>query len=139
IAWSLALLFWLLRLVVYRPRLRHEKVEIALFIFLGLTVISSVFSFEPAISIRKLVAVSLVSIAYLVAEQARSAAFRRRAVAVLLIGGFVSVLGTLFFLARGQNLKVISITADSPLRAAGVIEGDTLWRIDSHGMNDPSD
>jgi hypothetical protein len=80
-----------------------------------------------------------VSIAYLIAEQAKDEKFRRRAVTLLLVGCFVSVLGTLFFLARGQNLKVISMTADSPLRAAGVVEGDTLWRIDRHGMNTPAD
>ncbi len=139
IAWSFALLFWLLRLIVYRPRWRHEKVEIAMFVFLGLTVVSSVFSYEPVISIRKLVPVGLVSIAYLIAEQAKNEKFRRWAVGLLLAGCFVSVLGTLFFLARGQNLKVIAMTPDSPLRAAGVIEGDTLWRIDRQGMNTPAD
>jgi hypothetical protein len=139
IAWSFALLFWLLRLIVYRPRIRRDWIEIAMFVFLGLTVVSSIFSYEPVISIRKLVPVGLVSIAYLVAEQARDEKFRRRAVAVLLAGCFVSVLGTLFFLARGQNLKVISMTADSPLRAGGVIEGDTLWRIDHQGINTPAD
>src|SRR3954452_3924929 len=103
IAWSFALLFWLLRLIVYRPRIRRDWIEIAMFVFLGLTVVSSIFSYEPYISIRKLVPVGLVSIAYLVAEQARDEKFRRRAVAVLLVGCFVSVIGTLFFLARGQN------------------------------------
>ena len=139
IAWSFALLFWLLRLVVYRPRLRRDRIEIAMFVFLGLTVISSIFSYEPVTSIRKLVPVGLVSIAYLIAEQARDEKFRRRAVVLLLAGCFVSVIGTLFFLARGQNLKVIAMTPDSPLRAAGVVEGDTLWRIDRYGINDPSD
>ena len=139
IAWSFALLFWLLRLIVYRPRIRREKVEIALFVFLGLTVVSSIFSYEPVISIRKLVPVGLVSIAYLIAEQAKNEKFRRWAVALLLAGCFVSVLGTLFFLARGQNLKVIAMTPDSPLRTAGVIEGDTLWRMDGRGMNTPAD
>ncbi|MFL6374328.1 MAG: O-antigen ligase family protein [Pyrinomonadaceae bacterium] len=139
IAWSFALLFWLLRLIVYRPRLRHDKLEIAMFVFLGLTVVSSIFSFEQVISIRKLVPVGLVSIAYLIAEQAKDEKFRRRAVTLLLIGCFVSVLGTLFFLVRGQNLKIIAMTPDSPLRAAGVIEGDTLWRIDRQGINTPAD
>ena len=139
IAWSFALLFWLLRLIVYRPRIRRDWIEIAMFAFLGLTVVSSIFSYEPVTSIRKLVPVGLVSIAYLVTEQARDEKFRRRAVTLLLVGCFVSVIGTLFFLARGQNLKVISMTADSPLRAAGVIEGDTLWRIDRQGINTPSD
>src|SRR5437868_5663809 len=69
IAWSFALLFWLLRLIVYRPRFRREKIEIAMFVFLGLTVLSSALSYEPVISLRKLVPVGLVSIAYLVAEQ----------------------------------------------------------------------
>jgi O-antigen ligase len=31
------------------------------------------------------------------------------------------------------------MTADSPLRAGGVIEGDTLWRIDHQGINTPAD
>jgi hypothetical protein len=138
-AWALALFFWLIRLVFERPRFEKAALEIALLAFLGLTIISSVFSYEPEISIRKLVPVSLVTIVYLVASQARAATFRRRAVAILLAGAAVSVIGTLTFLAIGQNLKVIALTPNSPLRAAGVIEGDTILRIGGERIDTPND
>src|SRR3569832_2416098 len=47
IAWSLAVLFWLLRLSVYRPRIRSDWIEIAMFVFLVLTALSSIFSNKP--------------------------------------------------------------------------------------------
>jgi hypothetical protein len=139
-AWALAIFFWLIRLVFVRPRFkRPDMLELALLAFLGLTVLSSICSYVPDISIRKLVPVSLVTIAYLVAQQAKDVKFRRKALAVLLIGAFVSVVGTLAFLAIGQNLKVVAMTPENPLRTVGVIEGDTLWRIDGHGINSPAD
>lgn len=138
-AWALVLLFWIVRSVFVRPRIRVQAFDIALLAFLGLTVLSSFFSYEPAVSLRKLVAVSLVTIVYLVGGVAKDDWFRRWAVTLLLLGGVVSVLGTLYFLARGQNLKVNTLTTDSVLRTAGIREGDTILRADGELVNSPVD
>ncbi len=138
-AWAFALLFWILRAIWVRPRFSFAAIDLALLTFLGLTLLSSVLSYEPTVSLRKLVAVSLVTIVYLVMSVATDQSYRRAALFTLLAGAFLSVLGTLYFLAVGQNLKVVSMTPDSPLRAAGVKEGDTLWRIDGNGVNSADD
>src|SRR4051812_3835245 len=66
-AWAFGLLFWIIRSFAVTPRPKFEKFDIALFTFVGLSLVSSVFSYEPAVSIRKMVSVSLVTIVYLVA------------------------------------------------------------------------
>src|SRR4051812_29343889 len=70
-AWGLALLFWFIKLAYVRPWLGRTSLELAVLAFVGLTLLSSFFSYEPAISIRKMASVSLVTIVYLVAENVK--------------------------------------------------------------------
>ena len=71
-AWALALLFWLLRLVYVRPSFARDGISIVVLVFVGLTLISSIFSYEPEVSLRKMVGVSLVSITFLVASAVKT-------------------------------------------------------------------
>ena len=126
IAWSLALLFWLIRLAFVRPTFKTDGITTAILAFVGLSLVSSFFSYEPQVSLRKMVAVSLVTIVHLVAQNLRDTKMVRRAVVILLISGTVAVAYAIGKFAIGTNLKVTKLTAESPLRAAGVQEGDTI-------------
>lgn len=126
IAWSFALLFWIIRLFYKRPGLRREGIDLAMLAFVGLTALSSVFSYEQEVSVRKLVSVSLVTIVYLVSEYISDRKMLRRLVCVLLIGGGVSVAYTFGTFAIGKNLKLVALTEDSPLKHAGIESGDTV-------------
>ena len=64
IAWSLALLFWLIRAVFVRPVFRQDAIGLAILAFVALSLVSSVFSYEREVSLRKMVGVSLVTIVY---------------------------------------------------------------------------
>ena len=44
-AWAFAVLFWLIRLIFVRPRWRCEPFDLAVLAFVGLTLISSLFSY----------------------------------------------------------------------------------------------
>ena len=120
---------------------RHFEgcIDLALLAFIALTVISSIVSYEPEVSIRKLVPVSLVTIAYLVAGQAREVRFRRRMIAVLLISAVATVIWTFGVLAVGKNLKVTELSATSPLRAADLRENDTILKLGGETVSSPAD
>src|SRR3954453_15302851 len=69
IAWTCGMLFWIARLVVRpRKRLYRTPLDYALLGFFILTLVSSLASYDPEISIGKLRGASLFTIVYLVAE-----------------------------------------------------------------------
>jgi len=138
-AWAFGLLFWLIRATLIRPALPRHAFDLALLAFVGLTVLSSVFSYEPEVSVRKLVAVSLVTIVYLVFDGIRSRKTPRMLVAILLMSAVVTVGYSLASLAIGKNLKINRLSADSPLRAAGVEENDTILTADGVDVHSPDD
>lgn len=139
IAWSFALLFWILRAVVVRPKFSASAFDLAVIAFVGLTIVSAIFSYEPEVSMRKLVSVSLVTIVYLVASNVRDVKTARRLTVILIASGLISVAYVLGSFAIGKNLKVVTLTADSPLRVAGVQEGDTILKADGQDISSPSD
>lgn len=138
-AWSLALLFWIFRAVLVRPRVKAASMDLAVLAFVGLTIVSSFFSYEPEVSLRKLASVSLVTIVYLVSTNVRGTNMLRRLVAVLLIGAGVSAVYALGNFAIGRNLKVNVLTAESPLRLAGVMENDTIQKVNGKSVSSPDD
>ena len=140
-SWAFGLLFWMIRSVVSRDTgWRPQAIDLAIFAFTGLTILSSFFSYERAESLHKLVAVSLLTIVYLVSQNIRKVATARRMVALMLIAGMVTVVWTLGLLATGKNLKIIHLTADSPLRTATphpISEGDTLLSVNGTSVASP--
>ncbi len=137
IAWSLAILFWLIRLAFVRPTFKTDGFAIAILAYVGLSLVSSFFSYEPQVSLRKMVGVSLVTIVYLVAQNIRDTKRVRRVIVILLISGSVAAAYAIGKFAVGTNLKVTKLTADSPLRAAGVHEGDTILRANGLSVASP--
>jgi hypothetical protein len=138
-AWALAILFWLIRLIFVRPKGRLAAFDIALLAFVGLTLISSFFSYEPRVSLGKMAAVSLVSIVYLASEYVSDLAIMRRILVILLASGFVACIYSFAGLAVGKNLKVVRLTADSPLRSAGVDDGYTILKANGIEINSPGE
>jgi len=126
IAWAFALFFWIVRAVFVRPKFSTSGFDLAVISFLGLTILSAIFSYEPEVSMRKLVSVSLVTIVYLVSANIREIKTARWLTAILIFSGLISVAYVLGNFAIGKNLKVTQLAADSPLRTAGVEEGDTV-------------
>jgi O-antigen ligase len=139
-AWLLAMLLWTVRLVIRpRPALRRTPVDYALLGFFILTFISALCSYEPFISIGKLRAASLFTIVYVAAENVRSRRMMRALVLTLVASCMINVVYTLGSYARGRGLKVVSMSVDSPLRAAGVREGDTLLEVEGRRVGSPEE
>ena len=139
-AWLLALLFWVARFFVRpRPVLHRTPVDYALLGFFILTFLSALLSYEPDVSIGKLRAASLFTIVYLVAENTRSRPVLRALVLTIVASSMINVVYTFGVLATGRGIKVETLTAASPLRAAGIREGDTLLKVNGRPLREPSE
>lgn len=138
-AWAFGLLLWIIRCFFVKPLPKFEKLDLAVFAFIGLTLVSSLFSYEQSVSLRKMVSVSLVTIVYLVATNLREKRTLHRMLVLTLAGCFVACAYTFATLAVGKNLKVLKLSAESPLRAAGVEENDTILRANGRDVTVPDD
>ncbi|MDX6271559.1 MAG: hypothetical protein QOD28_2782 [Acidobacteriota bacterium] len=140
IAWGLGLLAWLVRLALRpRPQLHRTPLDYALLGFFILTFISALTSYDPDVSIGKLRAASLFTIVYLVAENVTTRRAVRLLVFTLVASCMINVVYTFGQRAIGRGVKVSGLAADSPLRAAGVNEGDTLLRLDGAAFHSPDE
>jgi len=136
-AWGLALLFTLLKLVYVRPKPNWASIDLAILAFIGLTLLSSFFSYEPAVSLRKMASVSLVTLVYLFSANVKTSPQIRRIAVALLVAGVVAAGYAFAVQIIGKNLKVIRLTADSPLRDAGVDDGYTILAVNGVSVSSP--
>lgn len=149
-AWLFALLFWVLRCLV-RPRLTFPRspVLLPLLIFFGATVVSSLLSYERAVSVGKLRAAALFTIVLVVAHAVRSARIRCALALVLLASSLVGVGHTVIQRVFGRGVQVEGVATNSPLtrgifRAESgqtapqpVVDGDTLLEVDGQRVVSP--
>ena len=129
--WVLGLLLWAARFAVRpRPALVRTPVDLPLLLFFSLTVLAAVFSYAPDISISKLRSASLFTILFLVVQNVPSRRVLRSLAFTLIASCMINVLYTFGERAVGRGVRVEGLTAESPLRAAGVADGDTLIELD---------
>ena len=125
----IAVVSWLVRTLTTRSSgLRKSRFDLIIVLNMLWTVISSVLSTEPAVSIAKLQALWSVLLLYL----ARAIVTKRTAlllVAVLIVSGAAGVIYSAYDLVRGRGVVVESVDPLSPLRQVDVSPGDTIWRV----------
>lgn len=140
VAWASGMLFWVVRLLMRpRPRLQRTPLDYALLGFFILTVISSLVSYDPLISIGKLRGASLFTIVYLVAENVSSKRALRYLTYALIASCMINVVYVLAERAVGRGVKVAGLTQAGPLYAAGVRDGDTLLEVDGRALHNPEE
>ena len=126
---SIAGIGWAIRSVQTRSLgLTRSKFDLVIVLSLAWTVLSSLLSEEPSISIAKLTSVWSVFIFYLT----RAVITRRTALllaSVLILSGCVGTLYSAFDLIRGRGVVVESIAPRSPFQQVGILPGDTIWRV----------
>jgi O-antigen ligase len=139
-AWLLGMLFWTARFMFRpRPKTYRTPVDLALLGFFVLTFLTSLTSYDPDVSIGKLRAASLFTIVYLVAESVRDRRVLRALTLTLVASCAIGVMHTFGVFAAGRGVKVRALTADSPLRATGFLEGDTILSVDGAEVQTPED
>jgi hypothetical protein len=139
-AWLLGMLLWVVRLLLRpRPGLYRTPVDFALFGFFVLTFITALTSYDPDVSIGKLRAASLFTVVYLVAQNVVERRILRLLVIVLVASSVANVLFTFGTLAVGRGVKAKELSADSPLLAGGLREGDTVLAAEGVPVKNPTD
>ena len=120
---------WLAGTLVNRkPGFRHTKFDLPIWLFFFWTVISSLLSAEPRISIAKIQSTCVVLLFYLT----QAVVTRRTAillVAVMVLSGVAGTLYSFYDLVRGRGILVEAVSAESPFRSLNVGDGDAIWRI----------
>ena len=152
ISWMCGMLFWVVRFLFRpRPRLSRTPLDYALLGFFILTIISSLFSYDQAISIGKLRAASLFTIVYLFAENVPSKRVVRLLAITLIASCMVNVFYTLGERVVGRGVKVEGVAANSPLRASLFVredrtedptpiqDGDTLLELNGRPLHNPEE
>jgi hypothetical protein len=139
-AWLLAMLCWVLRLCVRpRPALSRTPVDPWLFGFFVLTFLTALTSYNPEVSIGKLRAASLFTVVYVVSQNVRSPRVLRALALTLVVSCALGLVHTFSTYGRGRGVKLQSMTADSPLRAARLVEGDTIISVDGAEVGSPAE
>ncbi len=140
ISWLTGMFLWVVRLFIKpRPRLVRTPLDIALWAFLGWSVITSIFSFAPDISIDRLRGTLLFLIFYFVINVVRT----KRAVIFLafamILSTMVNVVWTPVQRLIGRGVEVHGLAANSPLTKALLMEGDTLLTANGLKLKTPDD
>ncbi len=138
-AWAIGLLCFIIRTFLVKPTWRKEGFDIAVLVFVGLTLVSSIFSYEPQVSLRKMVGVSLVTIVYLVSENLKDRQTLHKIVATLLISSALVAVFSIANFAVGRNFKVWKLADHSPLKIAGVQENDTIQKANDQSIASPEE
>ena len=115
-------------LVTRRFNFTRTPIDLPLLCFASLTVISSIFSTEPGISLPKLKTLLVFGVIYIVATNLRASGV------AFLVGALIvsSLAGVCFSLAEkvwGRGMIVTTIEADSPLAGSRLQPGDVIWMI----------
>ncbi len=140
-AWALGLLTWILRVLVVRPRLQFFRtpVDYPLLAFVILTIITSLTSYAPDISVGKLPAVGLFTIFYITSQGVKS----RRVLRLLALALVASCMVNVLFVAGeriiGRGIKIQGLKVESPLAAADIRDGDTLLSVDGRKLREPEE
>jgi O-Antigen ligase len=137
--WLTGMLAWVIRLFLKpRPKLVSSgKLDIVLWAFFGWTVISSIFSYAPDISIDKLRGAALFLIFYFVINNLRSIKAAKFIALALITSCMVSVLWTPIERIFGRGVEIHGLAANSCLTKVILLEGDTILKANGKKVSSP--
>ena len=139
-AWLCGMLAWFIRFFIKpRPKLVRTPLDIALWAFFGWTVVSSIFSYAPDISIDKLRGAGLFLIFYFVINNVRT---KRAAIFIafaLIFSCMVNVVWMPIERIIGRGVEIHGIAPESLLAKALLFDGDTLLKANGKRAKTPED
>ncbi len=136
-AWLLGTAAWLVRLFIKpRPKLVRAALDIALWAFFGWSVVTSIFSYAPDISINKLRGALLFLIFYFVAGNLRSIRAVKFLAFALIFSCMASVAWAPIERIYGRGVEISGVAAESIFTKAFHFDHETYLR--SKGKNPPT-
>ena len=139
-SWILGMLATAARLAL-KPRIqfRFKALDIALWTFFLWAVVSSLFSYEPAISLDKLRGVSLFLVFYFAYLNIRRLPAVYFLAFALIFSCMINVAWVIGERIMGRGVEVHGIAPDGPLAKLQVTEGTTLLRANGKKVNAPDE
>lgn len=145
-AWLTGMFAWMISVVLrwragtlrrenYKPRALH----IALWLFFAWSVITSLTSYAPDISINKLRGAAVFLIFYFVFYNVRNRRAAHFLAVALIVSCMVNVLWTPVQRLLGRGVEIHGLAADGPLAKALLWEGDTLLEANGKKLREPED
>jgi O-antigen ligase len=139
-AWLLGMTAQIARLFIKpRPRLVRTPLDAALWAFFFWSLLTSIFSYAPDISLDKMRGVALFLIFYTVVnivKNSRAVCFLALA---LIASCMVNVLYTGYERVAGRGVEIYGVAADGPLAKLTLRDGDTILRADGKKVATPED
>jgi hypothetical protein len=139
-SWLIGMFLWLIRLAVKpRPALPRTPLDYVLWLFFGLTVVSSIFSYAPDISIDKLRGAALFLIVYFVVANVRTGRAARLLVLTAVFSCMINVVWMPIERVIGRGVEIQGVATDGPLGKALIYNGDTLLEANGKKVRTPED
>ncbi len=140
IAWLVGMFLWLIRMFLKpRPRFVRTPLDWALWTFLGWSIVTSIFSYAPDISIDRLRGTLLFLIFYFVVNVVKT---KRAAVFLAYAIVFSSLVSAVWMPVQrliGRGVEIQGVAANSTLAKSGLTDGDTLLAINGKKIKTPDD
>ena len=139
-AWILGMLFTAARLTL-KPRVefRRRPLHFALIAIFLWAVISSLFSYEPTVSLDKLRGVSLLLVFFFVYLNIRRLSAVYFLAFVLIFSCMINVAVVIGQRFIGRGVEVYNVAPDGPLGRLDIIDGTTLLAADGKKLNTPDE
>ena len=139
-AWIIGMLAWIIRLPL-RPRIRFRfgPLDAALWAFFIWSVVSSLTSYEPLVSIDRLRGTAVFLIFYFVFYNVRTMRAASLAAVVMIASCMISVLWMPVERLLGRGVEIHGVAANSPLAKPGLIDGDTLLEVNKKKVTTPDE
>jgi hypothetical protein len=122
---------WMARLLITRRTgIRRSALDLPIWLFLGWTILSAIFSTEPRISLPKLQSTAVVLLFYLT----QSIVTRRAAlllVVLMIASGVAGVVESVVDLSRGRGVMIDEMAGESPFHELQMGAGDAVWRVNA--------
>ncbi len=135
-AWLLGTAAWLVRLFIKpRPKIVRTPLDIALWLFFGWTVVTSVFSYAPGISIDKLRGALIFLVFYFVVNNLRNIRAAKFLAFTLVFSCMASVLWSPIERIYGRGVEIYGVGAESLFSKAVHFDHDAYLK--AKGKNLP--
>lgn len=139
-AWAIGLVLWLARLALRRgPKPRSTPIDYPLAVFLTLTLLSTFLSYDRAVSIGRLPAVLLFTVAYLIVQNVTSRWIVTALAITLIASSFVTAIYVLGDRLIGRGVKVDRLSTAGILQQVGMKDKDTILAVNGVKVKSPQD
>lgn len=137
VAYSGAVLFWLLNWILGYWRPVEQPLVLPSLVFVILSAVSAALSFVPSLSLAHLKSVSLLLIFVLIAQTVNSFRQLKTLATILVVSCLINVVYTGWQYTAGVGVRLAQVTAEPGLRQSGLETGDIIESLNGRRVREP--